>query len=693
MKIVLQDGIKDCGICCLLSVIRYYGGDISKEVLRQITNTDRSGVSAYNLIEGARKIGFEATGMKGDLSKIEKNNLPCLAHLVVNKSYKHFVVIYDIDLDNNKVLVMDPAKGRRSLTVGEFRLMSSMNFIFLKPIKALPIFNKMKIIKKTVLDFIKSKKILIWLVMFLSLCYFLFQILTAFHLKYILEFSINYKLSGVLVFLSIYLIILYFFKEFSNFLRNILLMKILSTLDFNMTFVTFKQILLLPYLYFKNRTTGEVISRLKDLNTIKNFLGQICCFVISDFLGTFIFGFIMFYLNKKLFIFIIFICLFSFGMQILFNKLKIRKLKIVNSYNDRVDSYLIEAITNIETIKGSHLEKRFSDIFKIKYQKFLEKNYSMNLILEWQLFFKNFINNFLMTVIFGVGGYLVIKNKMSLGELFIYQNIFNYFLFSFNNLLNVEGLYHEYRLAIERVEDLFMIRRENFNGGYSYSLYRLTGDIIFKNLNYNVSLKCLFKDINFSIKYKDKVLLVGESGTGKSTLVKMLMKYIEVPFGFISINNIDINHYHLDNLRNNITYVGNSDTLFTDTFYNNIVLNGNVLKENFEKIVKITKVDEIVKDDGLKYRKVIEEDGFNLSTGERQRVILARALIRKSDIYIFDEAFSQIDLNKTEEILNDVLKYLEDKTVIVISHRNNFYKLFNRVLKLENSQIHEVFEL
>lgn len=277
--------------------------------------------------------------------------------------------------------------------------------------------------------------------------------------------------------------------------------------------------------------------------------------------------------------------------------------------------------------------------------------------------------------------------------MFIYQNIFNYFLFSFNNLLNVEGLYHEYRLAIERVEDLFMIRRENFNGGYSYSLYRLTGDIIFKNLNYNVSLKCLFKDINFSIKYKDKVLLVGESGTGKSTLVKMLMKYIEVPFGFISINNIDINHYHLDNLRNNITYVGNSDTLFTDTFYNNIVLNGNVLKENFEKIVKITKVDEIVKDDGLKYRKVIEEDGFNLSTGERQRVILARALIRKSDIYIFDEAFSQIDLNKTEEILNDVLKYLEDKTVIVISHRNNFYKLFNRVLKLENGQIHEVFEL
>ena len=148
MKIVLQDGIKDCGICSLLSVIRYYGGEVSKEFLREITNTNKSGVSAYNLVEGAKSIGFEAMGVKGDLSKIEKNNLPCLAHLVVNKSYKHFVVIYDINYNTNKVIVMDPAKGKRVFMIGEFKLLATGNYIFLKPIKPLPIFNRVKFLKK-----------------------------------------------------------------------------------------------------------------------------------------------------------------------------------------------------------------------------------------------------------------------------------------------------------------------------------------------------------------------------------------------------------------------------------------------------------------------------------------------------------------------------------------------------------------
>ena len=148
MKVVLQDGIKDCGICCLLSVIRFYDGDVSKEYLREITNTNKSGVSAYDLIEGAKSIGFDAVGVKGDLSKIEKNNLPCLAHVIVNKSYKHFVVIYDIDFKRNKVLIMDPAKGKVILNMSEFKLMSSMNYIFLKPVKTLPVFNKSKIIRK-----------------------------------------------------------------------------------------------------------------------------------------------------------------------------------------------------------------------------------------------------------------------------------------------------------------------------------------------------------------------------------------------------------------------------------------------------------------------------------------------------------------------------------------------------------------
>ena len=294
MKVVLQDGIKDCGICCLLSVIRFYDGDVSKEYLREITNTNKSGVSAYDLIEGAKSIGFDAVGVKGDLSKIEKNNLPCLAHVIVNKSYKHFVVIYDIDFKRNKVLIMDPAKGKVILNMSEFKLMSSMNYIFLKPVKTLPVFNKSKIIRKILTVFFRKNKIFVILIIVLTFVYFLFQIITTFHFKYLLEFSVNYKISNLITFLSIYVFFLYCFKEFTNFMRNILLTKILSKLDLEITFVTFKHILLLPYLYFKNRTTGEIISRIRDLNTIKNLLGQFCCMIFSDFVGFILFSFILF---------------------------------------------------------------------------------------------------------------------------------------------------------------------------------------------------------------------------------------------------------------------------------------------------------------------------------------------------------------------------------------------------------------
>ena len=102
MKVVLQDGIKDCGICCLLSIIRYYGGEVSKEYLREITNTTKDGVSLYNLIEAAKLLGFEAKGLTGKLKDINVNNLPCIVHFIVNKSYKHFVVLYQINIKKNQ---------------------------------------------------------------------------------------------------------------------------------------------------------------------------------------------------------------------------------------------------------------------------------------------------------------------------------------------------------------------------------------------------------------------------------------------------------------------------------------------------------------------------------------------------------------------------------------------------------------
>lgn len=692
MKIVLQDGVKDCGICSLLSVIRYYGGDVSREYLRELSGTNRNGVTALGLIMAAEEVGFKAEGMKGDLSKIKDNNLPCLAHVIMNKSYKHFVVIYSINLENGKVVIMDPAKGKRILSLAEFKLIESGNYIFLHPVKRLAVMKSKNIIRKATKDLFIRKKALIIMSVFLTAIYFLLQILTAFHFKYLLELGIEYSLTKQILIISIYLAVLYLFRESAFTLRNLLLNKWTFQIDVNLTNKIYRQILLLPYLYYRNRTTGEVISRIKDLNVIKSFLSQVFSSGIIDLISVGVFSYLMFESNKNLTIVVFLFLIILIMEQALFNGFRKKKMKSLNRNNDMVSAYLIESFTNIETIKGSHLEKKIIDNFKIKYEKLLEKSYVYLRIEEIFNLFRSTFSHFLNTIILGYGSYLVILNKFNLAGLIIYQSLFGYFYNSILSLLSISYNFQNYKLAKERIEDLFMISSEKFSGSYYYLLNKFEGKIEFRNLDYQTIDKVLFDKVSFLIKPGEKVLLVGDSGSGKSTLMKILMRYFEVPFGFVKISDIDINHIHLDVIRRNITYVSNLDTLFRDSLYNNIVLNREISEEEFQKIVQITRVNELV-DEETQYQRLVEDNGSNFSNGERQRIILARSLVRDSTIYIFDEAFSQIDSYKTSKILKDIFAYLEDKTIIVISHRFNQQKLFDKILKLEKGRVCEVSKL
>lgn len=692
MKIVLQDGTKDCGVCCLLSVTRYYGGEISKELLREITNTSKIGVSAYNLIEAAKKIGFTAVGVEGDLLKIEKNNLPCLAHVVINNSYKHFVVIYDIDIDKKRVLVMDPAKGKRSLSIAEFKLMSSSKYILLKPYKQLPVMSQKKIIVKVMREFIFKYKAMILMILLLSMILFSFQIITSFHFKYLLEFSLKYHLTKPIILISTVLLLIYIFRELASLLRGILIIKCSNLMDSLITFKTYNHILLLPYLYYKNRTTGEVISRFKDLNTVKSFLIEACCFFVTDFISLIVFSFVLFRLNKRLFLLIFLFSIVMLMCQIVFDRINKKYISRVKFSSDLVNSDLVQALSSAETLKNRHLEKRLFDVFALKYKKLLERNYSLVFFSNCFSNYKHIIDDLLVTIILGYGSYLVVISKISLGNLLVYQSVFNYFLLSFNGLLTFIGSFTDFKLAYERIEELFTIDCEKFNGNYYYSFCKLVGEIRFNNLSYTAYSKVLFTNLSFEISCGERILLTGSSGSGKSTLMKILMRYIEVPFGYVSINNIDINHYHLDVIRRNIVYVSSLETLFTDTIYNNIVLGRDIAKDKFLEIAEITGVDDIISKD-LGYQQLLEENGSNLSNGERQRIILARSLVNDGDIYIFDEVFSQIDSEKTKLIMRKMFTYLSGKTVIVISHRFSENKLFNRILKLKDGKISEIKKL
>lgn len=687
MKVVLQEGRSDCGVCCLLSIIRFYGGGVSLEYLRKITNTNKDGVSAYNLIEAAKSVGLEAYGVTGKLENIEENNLPCIAHINVNSTYQHFVVIYKIN--KNKIIIMDPAKGKRILSISEFRLMSTNNYIFFKVKKKLPVLNNKKILNNYMLSYLKSKKYHFILTSFIIINILLLDILLSFNFKYLINYCINYYNSVNLYSISVVMILCSILIFLINLVNKRLIIKLLFIFDLEITFNTFKHLLLLPYFYYKNRTVGEVLSRFGDLTTIKNFFIQIVSSFISDLFSLIIFIIIIFNIDYKLSLFFLVYSLLCTFLTFIFNFRKKKLYKKVKLSDDDIESYIVESISNVDTTKNSHLEKRFTDKFLLKYKRLLNYNYDYLNFIDFNNMIIKLFENILLILIFGYGTYLILEDIINFTDMIIFTTFFNLCLRLFNRLINLLLEIPNYLVSLNRIEDLYSISSEDFTKSYYFLSYDMKGIISFKNLTYCIENKKLFNDINLDINYGDKVLLFGSSGSGKSTLFKMLLRYIEVPYSMISINNIDINHYHLENIRKYITYVSSNELLFTDTIYNNICLYKEISNEEFIKVIKICRVDLIFGEDIDNYNSMLEENGFLLSSGERQRIILARSILRNSNIYIFDEAFGQIDINLTNKIISDLFKYLSDKTIIVISHRNNSKKYFNRLLQLVDGKIYE----
>ena len=601
---------------------------------------------------------------------------------MINKNIKHFIVIYEMNDSKDKIIIMDPSIGKKVISFSELSLLSTRNFIYLTPNKKIPVYKYRKIVKETIIDFVLINKMLIFILSILTIIYFILGILISFHFKYLVDFSINYDISSNLYIISYFILALYIFKNINSIEINIISLKLINKLDFILNNKIFKQLLLLPFSYYKNRSTGEIINRLKDLNVIREYITNILIFLFSDVVSIVVFIVFMFNIVKKITLLVIIYSILIIFINLFKKNILKNKLLKVKNKEDIVNSKLIEGINNFVTIKNNHIEKRLIDEYKINYNKLINSNYKYiknNYIFS---FIDDLFNNILIVFIYLFGSYYVIIDRISIIELFIYINFFNYYLSSFNRIITIINNYSSYNISRRRIDDLFNINYESFRDSYYFLPYDLKGNIKISNLNYKIGNRILFSNLNLNIKYGEKILVTGKSGSGKSTLFRILMRYILIDYGVVSINNIDINHYHLESIRSNITYVNNNEYLFNDTLINNICMYKDYDLEEINKLKDICLIN-------CDLDKMIEENGFNFSSGEKQRIVLARALFRNSNIYIFDEALNQIDIYREKKILTNIFKYYKDKTIIIISHRNNNKTLFDRCLVLDEGIIYE----
>lgn len=687
---MLQDGNKDCGVCCLLSIIRYYGGDVSKEYLRELTGTAKSGVSFYQLLEAASFLGFSCEGVKGELAFLDESRLPCIAHIIYQKKYQHFVVVYEMNVDKKEIVLMDPAKGKVILSFAEFTMLSSGYYLYLSPIKTLPVFYEKKTLSLFIKHFCKCYRLYFFLIFFSSFICLVCQLIITFHFQYLFDYAVSYSVFSFVFQFSFFLSLIYFNLLCFQFFKNFILSKLSLIFDKELIFYIYKQILLLPYLFFKNRTLGEVLERLQDAIKVKNFFLRLFSSFFTSFFFFLIFSWLLFKVHWSFIVLLFSYILFSFIFSFSLYRKKRKYQKRLLSKSDFIQSFLLETFQSVDTIKGLHLEYTFLEQFQKEYDNYLVKTYRLKKVLLLEEYIKQFFFNIMLIIFYALGAYMLIYDLLTIAEFFICQHVFRYLTNYSDDFFSFFFESYQIPILISRIQDLFTLFRENFDGGSYYQLMSIQGDIVFSHLNFSYSSRKIFSDFSFIIPSGQTLLLTGESGGGKSSLVKILMRYLEVPYGMVSISGFDINHIHLELLRQKISYVTGSELLFSNTFLYNITLNQDIDQSRVDKICSLVLLEPLIKKLPLGYQSIVEENGFNFSGGERQKILLARALLKNSDIYIFDEAFHQIDIEQEGIILKNIFSYLKGKTVIIISHRLQHLELYDKRYRLEKGTIYEI---
>lgn len=682
---VKQSNHKDCGPSCLQSIIKYYGGYVSHEELCLLLKTDNNGTNAYNLINGAKDLGFDGYGIHYSYEEIINNEIsfPIITHILVNNMY-HFVVIYEVNNKKNYLYIMDPSIGNTKISFEYFKSVYQGSAVVIYPVKKID--KTDKIIK--VNDFIKTytrffiKDIVA--IFILSLMIVFLTLLSNYYLKVIIDIVIPNYFYRYLIMISFVFLNVILIKSLLSYVRNTYLIYITNKIAIKFNNETIRHIFNLPYQFFKNKSTGEVISRLTDINKLKDIMSNLIVNILLDSILIIISMIMLLIINANLFI-ITFILLIIYALFVFYysNRLKSR----INDYLVSTSEYnksLTEAIEGYESNKNINMINNVNKIIETKYIIHSKKSYRYSLLLNRLNYFKDIIMGLNYILLILVGTVFINDGTITLGNFILFITISNYFIEPINNMIELKPNYEYIKTIYSRITDLIIMKSNSVSETDSL----IKGNIEFKNIYYSYdNIKYAFENISLKINYGSKYLIYGESGSGKSTLIKLLLKYMDDYKGNILIDGINIHDIDTSIISSLFTYVSQNSYLNYDTLKNNIIYGRNISDKEYEKIINICNLNKLRDSKALRNNFMIEDNGFNVSGGERQKIVLARSLLKKSNYIILDEALSEVGFKEEKEILNKIINCYKDKTIIYVSHKKEIISLFDNKYYLERIRL------
>lgn len=510
--------------------------------------------------------------------------------------------------------------------------------------------------------------------------------------KILMDEIIPYRLKNTLyIFLIVFGIVSILQTILSAFRQHILLF-LSRKVDIPVLMGYYDHIIHLPYTFFSSRRTGDIITRFQDAMTIKDIFTSISITLILDIGLSLISTIVLININSKLFFILFIMVVINIILIYIFKKPYKEINKRQMEAGSILNSQLIESIQNINTVKALNdesnqlekLENKFISTLKIAYQEGVLSNIQGSI--------SSLVNTLGGLVFMGIGALFIIDGKMTIGDLLVFQSISQYFTEPVQSLVSLQLTFQESSIAISRLNELMDLIREDENKEYSIKDIDLRKDITFKDVSFAYgSRPNLLNDFNLEIKQGEKFAFVGDSGAGKSTIVKLLLKFIEINEGKISIGENDLSDIDTYFLRNKIAYIPQDIELFSGTIIDNLKIgNQDVAYEEIVSVCKMVGIHDTIEKLQNKYLSFVEEKGGNLSGGEKQRLAIARSLLTDSDIYIFDEATSNLD-SFSEKVIQDLIfKKIQNKTVIIIAHRISTIVNCDRICLIKDGEIKEL---
>lgn len=678
---VKQSGLKDCASACLLTIMNYYGFNTSLDEVSYILKTNNSGTNALNIINGCKVFGFDGYGIHYSYEEIINNkvNMPIICHTMKNNMF-HFIVVFS---SNKKyLLINDPSSNINKITHDYFKKIYLNTSLVIYPIKIQNNINNSKSLYSFIFDYIKLEKNKIIKNILLSFMFILLSILSNYYLLIILDIILpqyNYKLFIFITicFLNIYIIknLLFFYRERSTFsIENNIYKKI------NLNIIN--SIFNLPYNFFKSKSTSEVQTRIDDIKIIKSYLSKTIVAISMDTTFIIISSLILISINIKLFIICLIEILLYFLIYLLFKNNYIVKCEEVLESESEYNKQLYESINGYEVNRNLNIINEQNKRVEISFIRYINKINNYENITNKELLFKKMIEDIFYISLIFIGITFVNSNDITLGSFILFSSLLYYFSEPIKNIIDLKNNLIYLKNAYRRINDLLLFRKEKM----IVKKQQLNKNIIIDNLSYSIDgLKYLFENVSFEIKYGEKLLIYGNSGSGKSTLIKIILKYLNEYKGNIYFDNVNLKDISEYVISYNFTYVSQNNFINNDTLKNNIILDRNVSEDEYEKVINICNLNKLRDSKFNRNNFIIEDDGFNISGGERQKMILARSLLKKSNYIVLDEALSEVGFEEEKDIINKIFEHFKDKTIIYISHKKEIVNLFKNKYKLERS--------